>query len=342
MDPPVKLQHISTFLLVYRERSFSAAAARGYATQSGLSMQIKELEDKVGFKLFERSTRGVEPTPAGERFYAHAVRIMNDMQQMRQSMQALKGEVTGSITAGVMPTFSRSVLAPVVSAFNAKNPAVKLKVIEAYSTVLTEAVIRGELDFAIVPPTTFDTRIRSMHVSRDREMLVTGAGTHRRNLAPISIAELGPMKIVLPSQGNARRTRLDAYLSGIGAQVESIIEMDAMMGTLELVASSDWVSILPATVCFPDFDGRARIVHPLAGPSLFVDYVLVEPAVDAANPAVQLFVEAMVDQIRALTSTVDRLLAAAESEPEPARPGASADGIRAAKPPRARSSRAHA
>lgn len=341
MDPPVKLQHISTFLLVYRERSFSAAAARGYATQSGLSMQIKELEDKVGFKLFERSTRGVEPTPAGERFYAHAVRIMNDMQQMRQSMQALKGEVTGSIMAGVMPTFSRSVLAPVVSAFNAKNPAVKLKVIEAYSTVLTEAVIRGELDFAIVPPTTFDTRIRSTHVSRDREMLVTGPGTRRRNLAPISIAELGPMKIVLPSQGNARRTRLDAHLSGIGAHVESIIEMDAMMGTLELVASGDWVSILPATVCFPDFvEGGARIVHPLADPPLFVDYVLVEPAVSAANPAVQLFIEAMINQIRTLTGTVDQLLAAAESEP--ARPGASADGLRAAKQPRARSNRAHA
>ena len=54
----MKLQQVQSFVVVYQERSFTAAAERIHATQSGLSMQIRELEESLGLQLFERSTRG--------------------------------------------------------------------------------------------------------------------------------------------------------------------------------------------------------------------------------------------------------------------------------------------
>lgn len=69
----MNLRQIATFVGVYEEGSFSKAAKRLNLTQSGLSMQVQNLEAATGVKLFERSPRGIVPTFAGHRLYARAV-----------------------------------------------------------------------------------------------------------------------------------------------------------------------------------------------------------------------------------------------------------------------------
>jgi LysR family transcriptional regulator, nitrogen assimilation regulatory protein len=302
----VKLQQISTFVVVYQERSFTAAAERIHATQSGLSMQIKELEDTLGLQLFERSTRGVEPTAAGERFYAHALRLLRELDEARVEMRAMKGQETGTVTAGLMPTFSRAALSPAVAEYTASHPYVNLKIVEAYSAVLTDRVAREELDLAIVPPVAADARLRSSHVARDHELFVTSARSKRRHLEPVSMADVGPLRLILPTRGNARRARLDDYLKGVGATVEAVLEMDAMMGTLELIATSDWVSILPATLCYPDIEPGPRCLHPIVHPPLSVDYVLVTPSARTVSPAATAFAEVLSRHIRLIGKEWDR------------------------------------
>jgi DNA-binding transcriptional LysR family regulator len=302
----VKLQQISTFVVVYQERSFTAAAERIHATQSGLSMQIKELEDTLGLQLFERSTRGVEATPAGERFYAHALKLLRELDEARVEMRAMKGQETGTVTAGLMPTFSRAALSPAVAEYTASHPYVNLKIVEAYSAVLTDRVAREELDLAIVPPVAADSRLRSSYVSRDHELFVTSARSQRRHLEPVSMADVGPLRLILPTRGNARRARLDDYLKAVGATVEAVLEMDAMMGTLELIATSDWVSILPATLCYPDIGQGPRHLHPIVDPPLSVDYVLVTPSARTVSPAATAFAEVLSRHIRLIGADWER------------------------------------
>jgi DNA-binding transcriptional LysR family regulator len=302
----VKLQQISTFVVVYQERSFTAAAERIHATQSGLSMQIKELEDTLGLQLFERSTRGVEATPAGERFYAHALKLLRELDEARVEMRAMKGQETGTVTAGLMPTFSRAALSPAVAEYTASHPYVNLQIVEAYSAVLTDRVAREELDLAIVPPVAADSRLRSSYVSRDHELFVTSARSKRRHLEPVSMADVGPLRLIVPTRGNARRARLDDYLKAVGATVEAVLEMDAMMGTLELIATSDWVSILPATLCYPDIDRGPRHLHPIVDPPLSVDYVLVTPSARTVSPSASAFAEVLSRHIRLIGADWER------------------------------------
>ena len=293
----MKLRQIATFIAVYQERSFTAAAIRVHATQSGVSMQIKELEEGVGLQFFERSARGVEPTPAGERFYAHAMRVTHELQSLRDQMSAIKGQVTGSVTAGLMPTFTRAALSPAVQRFSATYPLVNVRIVEAYSAVLTEAVANEEIDFAIVPPSSSDPRLHAQYISQDQELFVTSPHTERVHLSPINIGKAGPLKLILPTHRNARRARLDAYLQGVGANVAAILEMDAMMGTLELIAASEWVAILPGALCYPDLAGGTRKVHPIDEPPLFVDYVLITPASRLLGSAAKGFADSLKAEI---------------------------------------------
>lgn len=300
----MKLSQIRYFAAVYEEGSFTAAARRENATQSGLSMQIKDLEAAVGAQLFVRLPSGVEPTPIGTRLYGHCTELLRKLSDMRKDIAAASEALSGDIHIGLMPTFTRAVLAPALTTFTDAYPHVNVRITEAYSAVLSEAVAGQLLDFAVVPPGQVPVGVSSSHMARDREYLVTGPATDRRHLEPVVIArETKPLRLVLPGPQNARRVRINEYLKGCGAQIEAVMEMDAMMGTLDLVAHSNWVTILPGALCAPDLDGRTRKLHPLSEPALDVSYAMIEPATRSLSTPARLFAEELKRSVERLITS---------------------------------------
>lgn len=254
-------------------------------------MLVKNLEQELGALLFERTSRGVAPTLAGQRLYAHAVSILRQAEEAKGEIEALSGTVAGPLRVGLMPTFTRGLLAPVLGTYLTDFPRVELSVVEAYSAVLVEKVAAGELDLAVVPHAGDREDLRSRPLGSDREILVRRPGGPEPHLAPVRLADLPPLKLVLPARGNARRDRLDMLFRSLSLPVAAILDMDAMIATLDFVASSDWATILPQTICGNDLDGRLRWLHPLVGPQLTVGYVVIEAARRATSPAALRFLE---------------------------------------------------
>jgi len=294
-----------TFVAVYQERSFTSAAKRLNATQSGLSMQVKELEDSLGIELFNRTSAGVNPTAAGEHFYRRSIDILRDLSNTEEEMRGMGEQLSGRVVVGLMPTFSRSVLPSVLKDFTQAHPYVDLKVFEAYSGVLTKAVVAGEADFAIVPKDKSSEGLEVRHVANDREILVTNIQTSRQNLDPVTLRDVGPLKLILPTIGNSRRKSLDSYLANVGANVESVIELDGMMGTLDTIAESDWVAVLPGTLCIPDVSGERRKLHPVVDPILTVEYFFIQSEVRSLNPAAHAIAEALILDINRVCGEVE-------------------------------------
>jgi DNA-binding transcriptional LysR family regulator len=296
----LNIRQLKAFVGVYQEGSFSKAAKRLNATQSGLSMQNQNLEEQVGLRLFERSPRGVTPTFAGRRLYELAVGILRKLDDAEAEIKVLSDGISGEIQIGLMPTFTRGVLAPALAGFIAEFPNVRVSVVEAYSAVLTEGVAAGQLDFAIVPRAPHREGIRTRWLGTDRELLVCRAGAGLRHLAPIRLADLPPLRLVMPSRGNARRDAFDNYAELHGLEIASLMDMDAMIATLDFVANSDFMTILPETICANDIDGTVRSLHPIVRPTMSVDYAVIEPAKSALHPAAKLFLEALEVQYQTL------------------------------------------
>ncbi len=313
----MNLRQLASFVGVYEEGSFNKAARRLHATQSGLSMQIQNLEAVTGVTLFERSARGVSPTVAGRKLYARAIEILREMEKAKAELSTLAGDVTGTLRVGLMPTFTRGVLAPALASFTRDYPHVELKIVEAYSAVLTEAVAAGELDFAVVPRASPREGVRSRHLGTDKEMLVAGAGQGLAHLAPADFRLPRGLKLVLPARGNARRDGFEAFAEANGLSIEAIMDMDAMIATLEFVANSDWMTILPATICSNDLDGRVRTLHPILDPPLTVDYRVIEPAKGALSPAATLFLDRLEQEYRASDARWATILEATAQPVEP-------------------------
>ena len=285
----MKFHQLRSFVAIYEEGSFSRAAERANATQSGLSMHIQNLEAGLGVKLFERSAKGVTATVAGERLYGRAVELMRGMQEAEEEALGASGKVSGHIRVGLLPAFTQSILAPALIDFNERYPNVHVAILEGFSPVLADAVTRGAIDFAIVPMDTHQQGLRYRHFASDREILVSNVHSSLAHLQSVAPADLPPLKLVLPSHGNARRDRLDLVFSGHGVNVASVLEMDSMAATLELVANSDFMTVLPAILCGRDLSSGARKLHPIMDPPITVEYGLIQQKSAATSTAASLF-----------------------------------------------------
>lgn len=282
------LRDIRLFVAAYEERSFTLAAQRECATQSGVSQHVRNLEDGFGVRLFSRDRGRISPTPAGDAYYRRCIDVIRAHDAASRAAAAFAHGLDGQITVGLMPTMTRCSTAPALARLLAAHPNVDVRVVEAYSGALTQMVRAGELDFAIVPGFAGDAGLRCHPFLRTPELLVARAGGPLPGDAPVRLAELGPLQLVLPSRANTRRLTLETYCASVGAEIARVIELDAMFATLDFVCRSDWVTILPAIMMGRDV-GPRLVASPIVEPPLSLDLMLIEPARRALAPAAEIF-----------------------------------------------------
>jgi LysR family transcriptional regulator, nitrogen assimilation regulatory protein len=316
----LSLRQVRAVIAVCEEGSFTRAAERENATQSGISQHVGAVERALKVKLFERSAGGVAPTPAGLRYYKRCVEAVGTLERAEEEARSLAGHVTGDLRIGLMPTFTRAVLAPVLDDFVPRCPEVRLHIVEGYSALLTEMVLDDELDFAVVPAYEGTIGLKSRLLVRDREMLISGPRLGLRELTPVRLADLKPLKIVVPGPDNIRRRNLDTYFQSHGVEIEAMLEMDAMIATLEFVARSDWVTVLPSVISVNDIGRGELIVNPIVEPSLHAEFVVIQPTRRTLTTQARLFLQRFEQEVAHIHGVWDAAVAGKKrrSSPRPA------------------------
>ncbi len=294
------LRQLNSLIAVYEEGSFTAASERENATQSGISQHISAIERELGIILFTRNSNGVVPTTICHGFYKKSVEAIRTLKTAEQeAMNAGKG-LSGTVNAGLMPTFTRAALAPVLKLISTTHPNIEISVVESYSGSLTDMVKAGELDFALVPVMTGTQGIKYSNLVRDREVLVSSPSFGLKQSEEISLRTMDPLKIVLPTKANIRRIKLEDYFTAHSIEIANIMEMDSMIGTLELVGSTDWVTILPYLICVPDTQSNLRYINPICEPNIYSDFVIIEPIGRSLTPQATFFLKLLKEEITSI------------------------------------------
>ena len=249
------------------------------------------VERTLGVRLFERTTGGVTPTPAGLRYYKRCVEAVGTLEHAAEEARSLAGEVTGELRIGLMPTFTRAVLAPVLDDFVPRCPEVRLHIVEGYSATLTDMVLDDALDFAVVPAYEGTIGLKSRLLLRDREMLISGP---RRGLIPLAAGaacrhQAAQDRAAGAGQYQAAESR-DLFPQP-RRRDRSLLEMDAMIGTLEFVARSDWVTILPSVIAVNDIGRGELIVNPIVEPEMHAEFVVIQPTRRTLSTQARLFLQ---------------------------------------------------
>lgn len=137
---------IEAFVAVVETGSFTAAGAQLQTAKSSISDLIRSLEDQVGARLLDRTTRAVRPTEAGLAFYSRCRRLLDEAVAAREEVQAMVEEPTGRLRIAAPEGFAARYLIPSLIGFRATHPAVDLEVVESTATV---KLVDEEFDVAI-------------------------------------------------------------------------------------------------------------------------------------------------------------------------------------------------
>jgi DNA-binding transcriptional LysR family regulator len=315
MMAPHSLRDITLFVAAYEERSFTAAAQRENSTQSGVSQHVKKLEDHLGVPLFIRTTGTITPTPASDIYYRYCLDVLRASNRAISAVSAFAGGHDGEFAVGLMPTMTRATLTPVLTRFSARHPSAKVRITEGYSTPLTESVLSGDLDFAIVPAAGAMTGLTGRSLLKTPEVVISRAGSNFGHLKMISLADHAPIKLVLPNSPNTRRTSIETYLDMNEIHVERIMELDSMMGSLDFVMQTDWMSIVPSIMMANEIlgqDTQQFNISGLAGRPFLTELIVIERARDALSPAALAFLEMLEDAASELNDRIIRCFADAE------------------------------
>ena len=291
--PKISIRALRAFIAVYEEQSFSRAAKRENATQSGMSTQVRNLELRVGADLLVRQRKKFALTSAGQVVYAEGQAILKLLIAIEKKVEEMGSAPAGLVRFGMIPTLTRSVLGAALEEFRKDASGVELSLVEEYSGSLLNRVMAGEIEFAVVPAGELPAGLTARFVGRYREMILSAPGQlgGPAHLVEVPLGALEGQRLIVPSAQNVRRNRIESALKAHGVHLADMMEMDGMLATIEIIAQSQWVAILPSAICHADRAGAARWLNPISDPPMTIDYVMVQKAEMTLSRAARLLAE---------------------------------------------------
>ncbi len=283
------LQQLAYLVALADARSFTRAADAVGVAQPTLSRQLRVLEDELGAPLVQRGSRdGITLTAAGEMVLPLARRMLADMDAARTGVAELIGLRRGRVRVGATPSLCIGVLADVLRVFHDRHPEVRLELVESGSQPLVRALVRGELDVAlvIVPSAGVDPALHTTPLLRER-LSVASPSSERApsSRGSLTIHELARRHLVVPRIGyDVRETTLQAYADA-GETPRFAVEGGEMDAVLRLVEAGTGVAVVPDLV----FAGRPRLRRTVLTPPLYRTVALARRADLAPTHAMQAF-----------------------------------------------------
>lgn len=145
----ITLNHLRTFTVVARHGSFNRAADELSRTQPAVTLAIKQLEGYVGLKLFERTTRRVAPTMAGEKFIPVAERLLREFDMAIYDVTATAECRSGHVSLSVLPSVANRLLPEIISQFTERYPDISIHLSDNNARGVQKGVEQNEVDFGI-------------------------------------------------------------------------------------------------------------------------------------------------------------------------------------------------
>ena len=269
----VELQQLRYVLAVAETKSFTRAAERCLVVQSALSHQIARLERELGARLFDRTSRRVQLTAAGEAFLPAARQCLEAAERAVADVAAALGEVRGRLGLGVIPTVAAVDLPSVLREFRLRHPQVHVVLRVGSSRELVEQVKCGELDLAFLGlPATVEPRgVRVHEFVRDRHVAVVAPDHPLAGANEVALSTLASEVFVDFPLGSAGRAQSDLAFEVAGVDREVALEVSAVDLMVRLVQQRLGVAMLPSAFV-PGLSGVATI--PVSDAPQRVEYLV--------------------------------------------------------------------
>jgi DNA-binding transcriptional LysR family regulator len=212
------LHQLRVFAAVFRNRSFSRASEQIHLTQPTVSDHIKDLEQELGCKLFDRLGRTILPTREADVLYEHAEEVFDKVEVMREAVGRVRSEVSGLLIMGASTIPGTYVLPRALADFKSSHPSVSFQIVVDDSKGIVDRVARHDLLCGIVgSQVTHDDVIYQPLM--DDELIAVAAPSFS-DAGPMSLGDLIRLPLVLREEGSGTRMEIERILHDRGLSVD--------------------------------------------------------------------------------------------------------------------------
>jgi LysR family transcriptional regulator, transcription activator of glutamate synthase operon len=284
----VELRQLRSVEAVARHRHFTRAAEELHLAQSALSHQIRRLEEELGTALFERTSRRVTPTEAGQAIAARARRVLAEVDGARAEVDELRGVLRGRIWIGPLVPAGDVDVPGLLARFSQAHPGVEVGLREGIAAEMLRWLAADELDAAFcLLAGEIPDELAVEALSHDE--VVAAFAPDRAPAAPhVNVADLAQRKIVAPRRGSAITTALHQRFADAGEPLRLALESGDPFLLRSLAARGFATAILPRSLTA--LEGPPLEVRSLH-PDVQLPVALVWRRERNAPPAARAFIE---------------------------------------------------
>ncbi|MBV9240431.1 MAG: LysR family transcriptional regulator, partial [Acidobacteria bacterium] len=205
------INQLEVFVTVARERSFSRAGEALGRTQPAVSQAIQRLEQDIGERLFDRSSKDGTLTPAGEVLIEHARHILNLKKAAVDAVHELRDLKAGKVTVSANE-HTVFYLLPVIARFREQHPEIKVEVQRGVASRIPEQITAREVELGVISFEPDDTSLQAISVRTDELVLILSPSHPLAGRDEVSINELGEESFVAHNAPSPyRRQVLEAF-----------------------------------------------------------------------------------------------------------------------------------
>jgi DNA-binding transcriptional LysR family regulator len=294
-------RRLQVFHAVAKHLSFTKAAETLFMTQPAVTSQIKQFEEQLSTRLFDRAQGRIALTPAGQLAFEYAVRILALSAELDTRLKEMGGQAAGPLCIGASMTIGEYVLPQLIGKFKARFPAVLPTLFVGNSEAVQERVAERTLDLGFIESGTPLSSLQSELCCED-ELQVVCAPAHPLAKEPCALpAALTQHAYISREAGSGTRAVVDRYLQQVGLSPESmnvVVELGSPEALKGLVATGLGFTIMSRVIAAKELQLGQLVQVPLR-PALMRSFSVVYPKERFRSKLVAAFLQFAKEQLAA-------------------------------------------
>jgi DNA-binding transcriptional LysR family regulator len=241
------LRQFQAFVTVARLGSFTRAAKHLHLSQPALTVQIRKLEEAVGVRLFDRSTRMVKLTHIGRELVPALERVLHEIDAVMVNTKELASHIKGNVTIGALPSISSKLIPSTIAEFHQQYPGIVVRLRDAMAKNLMRLLKEEEIDFGIGTMRMPDPEIQFTPLFTDHLGIIFPAGHPLERRRAVTLEYLTAFPLILMDPRSSVRDLVDLAFESIGEVVIPAFEALYMSTALALVKAGLGLTIQPSS-----------------------------------------------------------------------------------------------
>jgi DNA-binding transcriptional LysR family regulator len=283
------IRHIRAFLSVARLGSFTKAALELHVSQPTLTVQIRQLEEWLGVRLFDRNKRRVAITEAGKNLLPFLARVLADLETVMSVGQELTGIRRGSVAIATLPSVAADFLPLAILRFREKYPGIDVRVSDVIAERILQLVRQETVDFGIGSKLAPDGELEIENLLTDQLCAVFPTGHSLDGRSEPTLQNVVAWPLILTARGTSVRTLVDRAIEREALDICLSCEASYMTTAMGMVRAGLGVSILPASAAQTACEGIRML--PIGTPGFTREIGIIRKKGRSLSPAAASFNE---------------------------------------------------